>query len=128
MPNIVFFVNLVRALIMRIPLFRIWYSTTYTTLLIILLLLLAVSPGDMIYQSVKSREIQKIFVIGGVYLLTSLIVLLVYSTRIYTNRTVLGAIPKGYVPVEDGEIGRLVRKMIVKQLKRSAVIAWSTLR
>ncbi|KAL6708999.1 hypothetical protein ACN47E_002126 [Coniothyrium glycines] len=111
---------------MRIPLFRIWYSTTYTTLLIVLLILLAITPADTIYQSIKSGEIQKLFVIGGVYLLTVLIVLLIYSTRIYTNRTVLGGIPKGYIPVEDGEIGRGVRKMIVRHLRRSAVIAWDS--
>ncbi|CAO2655953.1 Nn.00g047560.m01.CDS01 [Neocucurbitaria sp. VM-36] len=111
---------------MRIPLFRIWYSTTYTTLLVILLLLLAISPAETIYQSVKIREIQKLFVIGGVYVLTSLIVLLIYSTRIYTNRTVLQAIPKGYVPVEKGEVGKSVRRMVVKHLRRSAVIAWDS--
>jgi hypothetical protein len=111
---------------MRIPLFRIWYSTTYTTLLIILLLLLCVSPGDIIYQTVRNHEIQKLFVIGGVYLLTALIVLLVYSTRIYTNRTVLAAMPKPYLPVEEGEVGRAVRRMIVKHLRRSAIIAWDS--
>ena len=111
---------------MRIPLFRIWYSTTYTTLLIILLLLLAVTPADTIYQSIKSEELQKLFVIGGVYLLTCLIVLLIYSTRIYTNRTVLAAIPKSYVPIEEGEVGKGVRRMIVKHFKRSAVIAWDS--
>jgi hypothetical protein len=111
---------------MRIPLFRIWYSTTYTTLLIITILLLAISPTDTIYQSFKANELQKVFVIGGVYLLTCLIVLLIYSTRIYTNRTVLAAIPKGYVPIEEGEVGKAVRKMIVKHLKRSAVIAWDS--
>ncbi|KAH7383219.1 hypothetical protein BKA66DRAFT_463363 [Pyrenochaeta sp. MPI-SDFR-AT-0127] len=111
---------------MRIPLFRIWYSTTYTTLLIILLLLLAIAPGDTIYQSIKTGEIQKLFVIGGVYLLTFLIVLLIYSTRIYTNRTVLQAIPKGYVPVEEGEVGKGVRKMVVKHLRRSAIVAWDS--
>jgi hypothetical protein len=111
---------------MRIPLFRIWYSTTYTTLLIITILLLAISPTDTIYQSFKANELQKVFVIGGVYLLTCLIVLLIYSTRIYTNRTVLAAIPKGYVPIEEGEVGKAVRRMIVKHLKRSAVIAWDS--
>ncbi|KAF2130424.1 hypothetical protein P153DRAFT_384695 [Dothidotthia symphoricarpi CBS 119687] len=110
----------------RIPLFRIWYSSTYTILVIILLLLLAISPADTIYQSIKTRELQKMFVVGGAYLLTGLIILLVYSTRIYTNRTVLGAIPKAYVPVEDGEVGRLVRKMIVGQLRRSAIVAWDS--
>jgi hypothetical protein len=111
---------------MRIPLFRIWYSTTYTTLLIVLLLLLCVSPGDIIYQTIKTHEIQKLFVIGGVYVLTALIVLLVYSTRIYTNRTVLAAMPKPYLPVEEGEVGRAVRRMIVKHLRRSAIVAWDS--
>ncbi|KAL5118855.1 hypothetical protein ACEQ8H_003177 [Pleosporales sp. CAS-2024a] len=110
----------------RIPLFRIWYSTTYTTLLLLLLLILAVTPADTIYQSIKTREIQKLFVIGGVYLLTCLIVLLIYATRIYTNRTVLSAIPKPYIPVEEGEIGNGVRRMIAKELRRSAIIAWDS--
>jgi hypothetical protein len=111
---------------MRIPLFRIWYSTTYTTLLIVLLLLLCVSPGDIIYQTIKTHEIQKLFVIGGVYVLTALVALLVYSTRIYTNRTVLAAMPKPYLPVEEGEVGRAVRRMIVKHLRRSAIVAWDS--
>lgn len=111
---------------MRIPLFRIWYSTTYTTLLIITLLLLCVSPGDIIYQTIRTEEIPKLFVIGGVYVLTALIVILIYSTRIYTNRSVLQAIPKPYVPVEEGEVGKMVRRMIVKQLRRSAIVAWDS--
>lgn len=110
----------------RIPLFRIWYSTTYTVLFFILLLFLAVTPAETIYQSIRSRELQKLFVIGGAYLLTALVTLLVYSTRIYTNRTVLQAIPKPYIPVEDGEVGKLVRKMVVKALKRSAIVAWDS--
>lgn len=111
---------------MRIPLFRIWYSTTYSILLVLLLLILAISPIDTIYQSVHTRELQKLFVIGGVYFLTFFIVMLIYSTRIYTNRTVLASIPKGYVPVEEGEVGRGVRKMIARELARSAVIAWDS--
>jgi hypothetical protein len=111
---------------MHIPLFRIWYSTTYTTLLLLLLLILAISPADTIYQSVKSDEIQKLFVIGGVYLLTFFIVLLIYSTRIYTNRTVLAAIPKPYIPVEEGEVGKGVRRMVAKELIRSAIVAWDS--
>lgn len=111
---------------MRIPLFRIWYSTTYTTLLIILLLLLCVSPGDIIYQTIRTYEIPKLFVIGGVYVLTAIIVVLIYSTRIYTNRSVLQAIPKPYVPVEEGEVGKVVRRMIVKHLRRSAIVAWDS--
>ncbi|KAF2036646.1 sucrase/ferredoxin domain-containing protein [Setomelanomma holmii] len=111
---------------MRIPLFRIWYSTTYTALLLLLLLILAITPADTIYQSIRSHELQKLFVIGGVYFLTFLIVLLIYSTRIYTNRTVLAAIPKPYIPVEEGEVGKGVRRMVAKQLKRSAIVAWDS--
>ncbi|PVH99027.1 sucrase/ferredoxin domain-containing protein [Periconia macrospinosa] len=112
---------------MRIPtLFRIWYSTTYTVLFIILIILLAISPADTIYQSVRTNAIQKIFVIGGVYVLTIAIILLIYSTRLYTNRSVLAAIPKPYLPIEDGEVGTLVRRMIVKALRRSAVVAWDS--
>ncbi|KAF2642540.1 hypothetical protein P280DRAFT_267627 [Massarina eburnea CBS 473.64] len=112
---------------MRIPtLFRIWYSTTYTVLFFILLILLAISPADTIYQSIRARAYQKLFVVGGVYILTIAIVLLIYSTRLYTNRSVLAAIPKPYVPVEDGEVGKLVRRMIVKALRRSAVVAWDS--
>ncbi|KAH6633259.1 hypothetical protein C7974DRAFT_168439 [Boeremia exigua] len=111
---------------MHIPLFRIWYSTTYTTLLIILLILLCVSPGDIIYQTIKTNEIPKLFVIGGVYLLTAIIIILIYSTRVYTNRSVLQAIPKPYLPVEEGEVGKMVRRMIVKQLRRSAIVAWDS--
>ncbi|ORY14612.1 hypothetical protein BCR34DRAFT_479227, partial [Clohesyomyces aquaticus] len=110
----------------RIPLFRIWYSTTYTVLFFILIVLLAVTPADTIYQSIRSNEIQKLFVVGGVYLLTFLITLLIYSTRLYTNRSILQAIPKPYIPVEDGEVGRLVRRMVVKALKRSAIVAWDS--
>lgn len=111
---------------MRIPLFRIWYSTTYTVLFFVLIILLAVTPGDTIYQSIRTKELQKLFVIGGAYVLTFLIVLLIYSTRLYTNRSVLQAIPKPYIPVEDGEVGKLVRRMIVKALRRSAIVAWDS--
>jgi hypothetical protein len=111
----------------RIPtLFRIWYSTTYTVLFFILLIFLAVTPGDTIYQSIRTRELQKLFIIGAVYAFTFFVSLLVYSTRLYTNRVVLQAIPKPYIPVEDGEVGKLVRRVIVKALKRSAIIAYDS--
>jgi len=115
-----------RHAMMRLPLFRIWYSTTYTALLVLTLLLLCVSPGDTMYQSIRTREIQKLFVIGGVYLLTCFVVLLIYATRVYTNRTGLAAIPTGYVPVEDGEVGRGVRRIVARQLTRAAVVAWDS--
>lgn len=62
--------------------------------------------------------------IGGTYVLTALIAIFIYSSRLYTNRSVLAGVGKAYIPVEDGEVGRNVRKMIVSQLERSAIIAW----
>lgn len=111
---------------MRIPLFRIWYSTTYTLLFFILIILLGVTPADTIYQSIRSDDIQKIFIVAGVYVLTFLITILIYATRLYTNRSVLAGIPKAYIPVENGEVGKMVRRMILKNLKRSAIIAWDS--
>ncbi|KAF2812555.1 uncharacterized protein BDZ99DRAFT_461222 [Mytilinidion resinicola] len=110
----------------RIRLFRIWYSTTYTVLFFLAIVLLAVTPADTIYQSIRSDDIQKIFVVAGVYLLTFLITILIYSTRLYTNRSALQGIPKPYLPIEDGEVGKLIRRLIVKNLKRSAIVAWDS--
>ncbi|KAF2493312.1 hypothetical protein BU16DRAFT_465042 [Lophium mytilinum] len=111
---------------MRIRLFRIWYSTTYTVLFFLAIVLLAVTPADTIYQSIRSDDIQKIFVVAGVYLLTFLVTILIYSTRLYTNRSALQGIPKAYLPVEDGEVGKLIRRLIVKNLKRSSIVAWDS--
>ncbi|KAF1984257.1 hypothetical protein K402DRAFT_395917 [Aulographum hederae CBS 113979] len=110
----------------RIPYFRIWYSTTYTIIFTICIILLAATPGDTIYQSVQDRNIPNVFVVAGTYLVTSIICVLVYATRIYTNKSVLATIPKAYVPVEQGEVGAGVRKMIVREWERSALVAWDS--
>lgn len=62
--------------------------------------------------------------IGGTYVLTALVAIFIYSSRLYTNRSVLAGVGKAYIPVEEGEVGRNVRKMVASQLERSAVIAW----
>ncbi|KAJ9666597.1 hypothetical protein H2201_003256 [Coniosporium apollinis] len=111
---------------MRIPFFRIWYSSTYTVFFVILLFLLTATPADIIYQSIRSRnpQLYNIFIVAGVHLLTAVLAIFIYASRIYTNRTVLAGIPKSYIPVEPGEVGKNVRRMIAKQLERSALIAW----
>lgn len=111
---------------MRIPFFRIWYSTTYSVLFLLLVVLLAATPGDLVYQAVRNRGYPNAFVVGAVYVLTLLITICVYATRLYTNRTVLLGIPKAYIPIEQGEIGKHVRRMIVKGFERSALIAWDS--
>lgn len=64
--------------------------------------------------------------IGGTYVLTALIAIFIYSSRLYTNRSVMAGVGKAYIPIEDGEVGRNVRKMIAAQLERSAVVAWES--
>lgn len=113
-----------RILPFRIPFFRIFYSTTYTILYIIELCLLAITPTSIIYMAVENSAYQYIFMVGGVYVLVVLLAIFIYSSRLYTNRTVLAGVGKAYVPVEEGEVSRSVRKMIVKQLERSAIVAW----
>ena len=103
--------------------FRILYSSSYTVFFVALLLLLAVTPGDHIYQTVSNHKLGNVFVVGGTYLITGLIAVFIYASRLYTNRTTLAAIPKPYLPIEDGEVSRNVRKMIVKNRQRSALIA-----
>lgn len=110
----------------RIPFFRIFYSTTYTTLFLITLVILAITPGTLLWTSISSEAFQYVFMIGGTYVLTALIAIFIYSSRLYTNRSVLAGVGKAYIPVEDGEVGRNVRKMIAAQLERSAVVAWES--
>ncbi|KAK3077711.1 hypothetical protein LTS18_009504, partial [Coniosporium uncinatum] len=110
----------------RIPYFRIWYSTTYTIIFGITLVLLCATPGDTIYQSFRNDNLVNAFVIGGTYVLTAIIAILVYATRIYTNKSVLAAIPKSYLPIDHGEVGKSIRKLIVREWERSAIVAWDS--
>lgn len=80
----------------------------------------------MIYQTIIGSRISLAFVVGGVYVLTILLILFIYASRLYTNRSVLAGIPKSYIPIESGEVGKSVRRMIVKSLERSAIIAWDS--
>jgi len=112
-----------RRLPFRIPFFRIFYSTTYTSLYLVLLVLLAITPASVSYTAIAANAYQYLFMIGGVYVLTALATIFIYSSRLYTNRAVLAAVGKSWIPVEDGEVGRNVRKMIVRSLERSALIA-----
>jgi hypothetical protein len=106
-------------------LFRIFYSILFTVLNIVLLVLLLITPADAIQQALNNNQLYNVFVIAGCYLLTLILVIIIYASSLYTNRTVLATIPKTWVPVEKGDVGKSVRKMIVESLVRSAVIAWN---
>ncbi len=111
---------------MHIPFFRIFYSTTFSIFALILFLLLVVTPADQIYQAFKNRQIYNVFIVGGAYLLTLLTAVVVYAFRLYTNRTVLAAIPKPWSPIEKGDVGKRVRRLVIEHLERSALIAYES--
>jgi hypothetical protein len=105
--------------------FRIYYSTLFTSFSIVLLALLLITPADAINQALSNNQLYNVFVIAGGYLLTLLLALIIYASRLYTNRTVIAGIPKTWIPVEKGDVRNSVRKMIVESLSRNAVIAWN---
>ena len=110
----------------RIRIFRIFYSSTYTFFLLLLLGMLVVSPGDHIYQTLKNGKVGNLFVVAGTYLVTAIIALFIYASRLYTNKAILAAMPRSYLPIEKGEVGEKVHKIIVRNRQRSAIIAWES--
>ena len=105
--------------------FRFFYSTTYTVVFLVILVFVFLTPTDTVYQAYKAGKYVDIFVIAGVYVLTALIAMLIYASRLYTNRSILQSIPKTYLPIEKEDLpGKAVRKMIADALARSAVIAY----
>ncbi|KAI5240224.1 hypothetical protein E4T42_08453 [Aureobasidium subglaciale] len=110
----------------RIPFFRIFYSTTYTTLFLLILILLAITPTTLIYTALRASAFQYVFEVGGIYVLVAIFTLFIYSSRLYTNRSVLAAVGKSWIPVQPGEVSKKVRKEVVKAANRSALIAYET--
>ncbi|KAL4921745.1 hypothetical protein BDW62DRAFT_174399 [Aspergillus aurantiobrunneus] len=103
---------------------RLLNYTVFTFLSLILLCLILLTPADAIYQCYITNRLTNIFIITGGYVLTFLLAVLIYATRIYTNRSVLGGIPKAWIPVEKEDVGKSVRRLVVEGLGRSALVAW----
>ena len=103
--------------------FRIFYTSFFSLLSLVLLVLLLITPADAIRQALNNHQIYNVFVVAGCYFLTVLFGTVIYASRLFTNRSVLAAIPKTWIPVEKGEVNKKVRKMIVASLNRSAAIA-----
>ncbi|KAK6433687.1 hypothetical protein LTR95_010129 [Oleoguttula sp. CCFEE 5521] len=110
----------------RIPFFRIFYSTTYTALWILTLLILAITPASILYTAISAAAYQYVFMTGGVYVLTALVAVFIYSSRLYTNRSVIAGVGKAYIPVEEGEVSKSVGKLVREQGERSCVVAWES--
>lgn len=109
---------------MRIPFFRIFYSTTYTLLFIVLLCLILLTPADALYQAYKVRDVYSIVIIAAVYVATGVCATLIYASRLYTNRSIVMSIPKPYIPVEKGDVSNNVRTLVADGLERNAIIAY----
>ncbi|KAF7543972.1 hypothetical protein G7046_g9890 [Stylonectria norvegica] len=102
----------------------IFYGSLYLFLYVIVLALLLVTPADAIERSLRNKQIYNIWILTGGYVFTVLAVTFVFFTRLYINKTELASIPKGWVPVEKGDVRSVVYKMIAAGLSRSAAVAY----
>lgn len=105
-------------------LFRIVYNVLYYVLYLVLLAFLLVTPADLINQAVQHQQNYNILIIALCYVVTVLLVVFIYATRLYINRSVLASIPKSWIPIEKDDVPRDVRKMIIESLSRSAAISY----
>lgn len=106
-------------------LFPIFYSTSFTVVFLLLLAFVALTPADAVSQAWENKRRWDVAMIVGTYILTALLAILIYASRLFTNRSILQGIPKSYIPIEQEDLpGRLTRKEIVGGLRRSAIIAY----
>jgi hypothetical protein len=106
-------------------LFRIFYSTSFTVVFLIVLAFVALTPADTIYQAWKQGRNLDIGIVVGTYVLTALLAIFIYASRLYTNRSIFQGIPKPYIPIEKEHLpGKPTRKEIVEGLERSALVAY----
>ncbi|KAH6896942.1 hypothetical protein B0T10DRAFT_475503 [Thelonectria olida] len=106
--------------------FSIVYRSLYLLLCVILLGLLVATPADAIQRSLHNHQKYNVWIIAAIYTATILVVAFVFFTRLYINKTDLENIPKGWVPIEKGDVRSAVYKMIHAGLGRSASIAYSS--
>ncbi|KAJ4404239.1 hypothetical protein N0V85_004922 [Neurospora sp. IMI 360204] len=100
------------------------YKLVYYFIYLVLLAFLIVSPIDLIRQAIITKQNYSILIVALCYLVTILIIVFIYATRLYYNKAVLDSIPKSWVPIEKGDVPRDVRQLIVAGLSRSAAIAY----
>ncbi|KAK3345047.1 hypothetical protein B0H65DRAFT_465346 [Neurospora tetraspora] len=100
------------------------YKLVYYFIYLVLLAFLIVSPIDLIRQAIITKQNYSILIVALCYLVTILIIVFIYATRLYYNKAVLDSIPKSWVPIEKGDVLRDVRQLIVAGLSRSAAIAY----
>ena len=109
---------------MAVRLERFLNNTGFFFFALILVCLILLTPADAIYQCYETKRLTNIFFITGAYVITLILAVLIYATRIYTNRNTLTGIPKAWIPVEKEDVNKSVRRLVKEGLARSAVIAY----
>ncbi|KAH8899721.1 hypothetical protein GQ53DRAFT_741901 [Thozetella sp. PMI_491] len=104
--------------------FKIVYNALYYFLYLVLLAFLIVTPADLIHQALQHHQGYIILVIALCYLVTIIFVAFIYAARLYISRSVLASIPKQWIPVEKGDMPRMVRALVAEYLSRSAAITY----
>ncbi|KAH6695799.1 sucrase/ferredoxin domain-containing protein [Plectosphaerella plurivora] len=104
--------------------FRFIYNSSYFILCFVTTALLCVTPGDIIWQSLRRQQYNNIWLLASFVVGVMLVVSFVYALRLYNNKTILASIPKAWVPVEKGDVPKRVFHMISAGLDRSAAIAY----
>ncbi|KAJ5485512.1 hypothetical protein N7539_005500 [Penicillium diatomitis] len=99
-------------------------SSSFFFFSLVCLCLILLTPADAIYQCWVTDRLTNIFFIAGAYVLTFILAALIYATRLYTNRTALAGIPKAWIPIEEEDVTKSVRRLVVDGLARSAVITY----
>lgn len=99
-------------------------SSVFFLLALFLFCLILLTPADAIYQCYTTNRLTNIFFIAGAYIILFLLAVLIYATRIYTNRSTLSGIPKAWIPVEKEDVNKSVRRLVMESLTRSAIISY----
>lgn len=107
-------------------LWRIIYHSLYYFLTLILVVLLCVTPADAVRQALLNKQRFHILTLIICLSVTLASVVCIYFFRLYVTRTALANIPKLYVPIQQGDVPKGVRKMIGTGLSRSAAIAYES--
>ncbi|KAF4993312.1 hypothetical protein FGRMN_6579 [Fusarium graminum] len=102
------------------------YRTLYLLLYVCLLGLLVATPADAIHRSFENKQQYNIWILTAAYVLAIAVVSFVFVTRLWLNKTDLGSIPKGWVPIEKGDLRSNVHRVIGLGLGRSASIAYES--
>lgn len=104
--------------------FNVVYGSAYIVAYLILLGLILITPTDAIERSIRNNQRYNVIILIACYVVTVVTVIFAYSVRLYVNKTVLASVPKGWVPVDKGDVNKAVYEMVMGGLDRSAAIAY----